>query len=100
MNSPGQYQRLCIEESMGNMDTDVRVKSNFHLFIIAFFFFQLGHCKVDETEKGWFIAYIDRDPDTIERQKVHIVEPKILLLSLYKRVKFINKLWCCISGRV
>ena len=29
-----------------------------------------GHCKVDETEKGWFIAYIDRDPETIERQKV------------------------------
>ena len=70
------------------MDTDVRVKSNFHLFVIAFFF-QLGHCKVDETEKGWFIAYIDRDPDTIERQKVHIVEPKILLLSLYKRVSLL-----------
>lgn len=29
-----------------------------------------GHCKVDQTEKGWFIQYIDRDPETIERQKV------------------------------
>lgn len=29
-----------------------------------------GKCKVDETEKGWFITYIDRDPETIERQKV------------------------------
>lgn len=31
-----------------------------------------GHCKVDETEKGWFIQYIDRDPETIERQKVTV----------------------------
>jgi DNA/RNA-binding protein KIN17 len=28
-----------------------------------------GHCIVDETEKGWFITYIDRDPDTVERQE-------------------------------
>ena len=25
-------------------------------------------CKVDETEKGWYIAYIDRDPKKIARQ--------------------------------
>lgn len=24
-----------------------------------------GKCVVDETEKGWFVAYIDRDPATI-----------------------------------
>ena len=30
----------------------------------------VGHCKVDQTEKGWFLQYIDRDPETIERQKV------------------------------
>lgn len=35
-----------------------------------FLIYASGHCKVDETEKGWFIAYIDRDPETIERQKV------------------------------
>ncbi|KAF2349771.1 DNA/RNA-binding protein Kin17 conserved domain, partial [Trinorchestia longiramus] len=28
-----------------------------------------GHCIVDETEKGWFVAYIDRDPETILRQE-------------------------------
>lgn len=28
-----------------------------------------GHCTVDETEKGWFVAYIDRDPETIARQE-------------------------------
>ncbi|XP_047484570.1 DNA/RNA-binding protein KIN17-like [Penaeus chinensis] len=28
-----------------------------------------GRCLVDETEKGWYVAYIDRDPETIRRQK-------------------------------
>lgn len=27
-----------------------------------------GFCTVDETEKGWFIQYIDRRPETIARQ--------------------------------
>lgn len=27
-----------------------------------------GICKVDETSRGWHIAYVDRDPATIERQ--------------------------------
>ena len=26
-------------------------------------------CVVDYTEKGWFIQYIDRDPETIHRQE-------------------------------
>jgi len=28
-----------------------------------------GYCKVDQTEKGWFIQYIDRDPMVLKRQK-------------------------------
>ncbi|KUF90863.1 Phosphoserine aminotransferase [Phytophthora nicotianae] len=28
-----------------------------------------GKCVVDETEKGWYIQYIDRDPKAIARQK-------------------------------
>eukprot|EP00049_Salpingoeca_infusionum_P003530 m.67595 g.67595 ORF g.67595 m.67595 type:complete len:449 (-) comp12165_c0_seq1:229-1575(-) len=28
-----------------------------------------GYCIVDETVKGWFITWIDRDPETIARQK-------------------------------
>uniref|UniRef100_A0A7G3AGC4 Putative dna/rna-binding protein kin17 n=1 Tax=Lutzomyia longipalpis TaxID=7200 RepID=A0A7G3AGC4_LUTLO len=28
-----------------------------------------GQCVVDETEKGWYITYIDRDPETIARQE-------------------------------
>ena len=29
-----------------------------------------GHCVVDETPKGWFVTYIDKDPEVIARQKV------------------------------
>lgn len=28
-----------------------------------------GQCVVDETEKGWFVTYIDRDPETLARQE-------------------------------
>uniref|UniRef100_A0A336LSL5 CSON002695 protein n=1 Tax=Culicoides sonorensis TaxID=179676 RepID=A0A336LSL5_CULSO len=28
-----------------------------------------GQCTVDETEKGWYITYIDRDPETLARQE-------------------------------
>uniref|UniRef100_A0A182MBG0 DNA cross-link repair 1A protein n=1 Tax=Anopheles culicifacies TaxID=139723 RepID=A0A182MBG0_9DIPT len=28
-----------------------------------------GHCVVDETDKGWFITYIDRDPETLAMQE-------------------------------
>ena len=27
-----------------------------------------GICEVDETPKGWFLKYIDRDPDVLARQ--------------------------------
>jgi DNA/RNA-binding protein KIN17 len=27
-----------------------------------------GKCTVDETEKGWYMAYINRDPEVIARQ--------------------------------
>ncbi|KAK7083718.1 hypothetical protein SK128_020833 [Halocaridina rubra] len=28
-----------------------------------------GYCIVDETEKGWYVSYVDRDPETIRRQE-------------------------------
>jgi len=28
-----------------------------------------GKCEVDETEKGWFVTYIDRDPEKLRRQE-------------------------------
>ena len=38
-------------------------------FLYQVFLFVIGYCKVDETEKGWFIQYIDRDPLVLQRQK-------------------------------
>lgn len=40
---------------------------------------KVGHCVVDETEKGWFIAYIDRDPETIRRQEAAAKQEKMKL---------------------
>ena len=28
-----------------------------------------GKCEVDETEKGWFVKYIDRDSETLKKQQ-------------------------------
>ena len=28
-----------------------------------------GICDVEETEKGWMVSYIDRDPETLKRQE-------------------------------
>ena len=28
-----------------------------------------GKCVVDQTEKGWYVTWIDRDPETIARQE-------------------------------
>lgn len=38
-----------------------------------------GHCVVDETEKGWFISWIDRDPETIRRQESLMKQEKMKL---------------------
>lgn len=36
-----------------------------------------GKCTVDETEKGWFVAYIDRDPATIAAQEAQAKKDKM-----------------------
>jgi hypothetical protein len=41
---------------------------------------------VDQTEKGWFITYIDRDPEALERQKVRTYNFFEILIS--------NNLYC------
>ena len=30
---------------------------------------RIGACHVEQTEKGWFITYIDRDPEAMRRQE-------------------------------
>ncbi|XP_038069203.1 DNA/RNA-binding protein KIN17-like [Patiria miniata] len=50
-----------------------------------------GFCKVDQTEKGWFIAYIDRDPETIARQESLAKKEKLELDDEERTQRFIQR---------
>ncbi|KAM5235048.1 DNA/RNA-binding protein KIN17 [Ctenodactylus gundi] len=50
-----------------------------------------GLCKVDETPKGWYIQYIDRDPETIRRQLELEKKRKQDLDDEEKTAKFIEE---------
>lgn len=50
-----------------------------------------GHCIVDETEKGWYVAYIDRDPETILRQEKLARKEKNEMDAEERRQAFIDK---------
>ena len=56
---------------------------------IGYFF--KGLCKVDETPKGWYIQYIDRDPETIRRQLELEKKKKQDLDDEEKTAKFIQE---------
>lgn len=36
-----------------------------------------GKCEVDNTEKGWFVKYIDRDPETIKKMEANKTKEKM-----------------------
>ncbi|KAK1906264.1 DNA/RNA-binding protein KIN17 [Dissostichus eleginoides] len=50
-----------------------------------------GFCKVDETPKGWYIQYIDRDPETIRRQEEQARKKKQDLDDEERSAKFIEE---------
>ncbi|XP_039554202.1 DNA/RNA-binding protein KIN17-like [Passer montanus] len=50
-----------------------------------------GLCKVCETPKGWYIQYIDRDPETIRRQQEQERKRKQDLSDEEKSAKFIEQ---------
>ncbi|NXH09911.1 KIN17 protein, partial [Bucco capensis] len=50
-----------------------------------------GLCKVDETPKGWYIQYIDRDPETIRRQQEQERKKKQDLDDEEKTARFIEQ---------
>ncbi|XP_029471299.1 DNA/RNA-binding protein KIN17 [Rhinatrema bivittatum] len=50
-----------------------------------------GLCKVDETPKGWYIQYIDRDPETIRRQQELEKKKKQDLDDEERTAKFIEE---------
>ncbi|GFN94549.1 DNA/RNA-binding protein kin17-like [Plakobranchus ocellatus] len=50
-----------------------------------------GKCIVDYTEKGWFVAYVDRDPETIRRQEALKAKEKMEVTDEERTMKFIDK---------
>ncbi|KAJ8877952.1 hypothetical protein PR048_022415 [Dryococelus australis] len=50
-----------------------------------------GKCVVDETEKGWFVQYIDRDPETIALQEALAKKEKMEKDDQEKMMEFIEK---------
>ncbi|KAL2102609.1 hypothetical protein ACEWY4_001777 [Coilia grayii] len=50
-----------------------------------------GFCKVDETPKGWYIQYIDRDPETIRKQEEQERKRKADLDDEERSAKFIEE---------
>ncbi|CAG4981474.1 unnamed protein product [Colias eurytheme] len=50
-----------------------------------------GKCVVDETEKGWFVAYIDRDPATIAAQEAKAKKEKMDKDDQERMLEFIQK---------
>ncbi|XP_011172503.1 DNA/RNA-binding protein KIN17 [Solenopsis invicta] len=50
-----------------------------------------GQCVVDETEKGWFITYIDRDPETLAAQEKKAKKEKMDKDDEERLMDFIGK---------
>jgi DNA/RNA-binding protein KIN17 len=50
-----------------------------------------GICTVDETEKGWYITWIDRDPETIARQQADMKKQKMDKDDEERKREFIMK---------
>lgn len=50
-----------------------------------------GKCIVDYTEKGWFVQYVDRDPETIRRQEAVRAKEKMDMDDEERTAQFIQK---------
>ena len=46
---------------------------------------------MDYTEKGWFVAYVDRDPETIRKQEAIKAKEKMKVTDEERNLKFIAK---------
>ena len=51
-----------------------------------------GKCEVDETEKGWFVTYIDRDPETLRKMEERAKRERSELDSEEKHQRDIQRL--------
>lgn len=50
-----------------------------------------GQAEVDETERGWYIKYIDRDPKVVARQQAEARSQKIALDDVQLTEKLIER---------
>ncbi|GMP24960.1 hypothetical protein CsSME_00002042 [Camellia sinensis var. sinensis] len=50
-----------------------------------------GKCKVDETPKGWFITYIDRDSETLFKEKLKCKRARADLIDEEKQEREIRR---------
>lgn len=50
-----------------------------------------GQCVVDETEKGWYVTYIDRDPETLQAQEKKAKKEKMDKDDQERMMEFIEK---------
>lgn len=50
-----------------------------------------GKCVVDETEKGWFVTYIDRDPETIAFQEAMAKKEKMEQDDNERNMQFLER---------
>ncbi|KAL3853676.1 hypothetical protein ACJMK2_017199 [Sinanodonta woodiana] len=50
-----------------------------------------GKCNVDHTEKGWFVQYIDRDPETIRKQEAIKAKEKMDMDDAERAARYIQE---------
>ena len=50
-----------------------------------------GHCAVDKTPKGWYITYIDKNTETIEKQTKMASKERMELDDQERMAKFLGK---------
>ncbi len=56
----GSSSRLC------SLAWKSRYNDEFHS--IEWIFFVIGLCEIEQTERGWYITLIDKDPDAVRRE--------------------------------
>lgn len=52
---------------------------------------RVNKCSVDETEKGWFVTYIDRNPEALARQEALNKKEKMIKDDQERMADFIEK---------
>ncbi|XP_076238008.1 kin17 DNA and RNA binding protein [Calliopsis andreniformis] len=73
--------------------THIHMNATIWLTLTAFvkWLGRTGKCVVDETEKGWYVTYIDRDPETLAAQEKKAKKQKMDKDDEERMMEFIEK---------